>query len=185
MRVCVGCRVPAVQLVPVVGGGPATVRSAQSVPLLLGPAGAVTWDGEPCPVHHHGAPAPPLPLPVGPVSLPPRAASVYELRAGTPHSAFAAVAERPLSTRTLGRPPLSPGLLPPMARPRPIVRAENGAAGQLPVREPRKGSLAPPAERPQQKQTAQCGGLKKVMLISLSVIVLGVILAVALIFITK
>ncbi|XP_037071053.1 synapsin-1-like [Pollicipes pollicipes] len=53
---------PALHLVPVSGGGPPTIRSAQSVPLLLpGPAGPLTWDGEPCPVHHH----PPPPLPVG------------------------------------------------------------------------------------------------------------------------
>ncbi|XP_037071061.1 uncharacterized protein LOC119092190 [Pollicipes pollicipes] len=41
---------PALHLVPVSGGGPPTIRSAQSVPLLLpGPAGPLTWDGEPCP----------------------------------------------------------------------------------------------------------------------------------------
>ncbi|KAF0287202.1 hypothetical protein FJT64_014388 [Amphibalanus amphitrite] len=192
-------RGPAVQLVPLAGGGgPPTIRSAQSVPLLLGPPGAgITWDGEPCPVHHHGPPPPPMA--VGPMSLPPppRAASLYELRVGTPHSAYAP--DGPLTTMTvdrkgrpappgsaLGRPMMPPGLMPPMMRPRPIVRAENGAARELPVRDPRKASLVPPSEPPpQRKEPVKCGGFKKVMLISLSVIVLGVILAVALIFITK
>ena len=195
---------------PLNGGGPPTVRSAQSVPLLLGPAGPVTWDGEPCPVHHHG---PPLPLAAGPMSLPPphqpgfgppRAASLYDLRVGTSHSLYAPAEPLPPTAMTMtmdrkvgplgppappgsaiGRPILPPGLMPPMMRPRPIVRAEDGAARELPVRDPRKASLVPPAEVPQQKRPVGCGGLRKVLIISLSVIVLGVILAVALIFITK
>ena len=43
---------------PMLMPGTGSIRSVQSVPMLSPPAH--TWDGEPCPVHHHGPHHPPM-----------------------------------------------------------------------------------------------------------------------------
>ncbi|MPD04051.1 hypothetical protein E2C01_099720 [Portunus trituberculatus] len=122
-------------------GPPGTVKSARSVPALA----LATWDGEPCPVHG-GAPMPaPYHGPPPPMGPPPprRGTSIYDLR-GT----YATLPARPppgdrrsLAGSGLAPPPppgaphgIPPHLLPPMARPLPLVVDEKGHAEPLPVR---------------------------------------------------
>ena len=202
----------------VAGGYPGgTMKSAKSVPALVAP----TYDGEPCPVHH--GPMPPPGMPGPPMSMPPmvhpgyatmgpprRAASIYDMRMmsppptiyGTlPHPVGPADARSIAGSTVLG--PAAPGaplgippqLLPPMARPRPLVIGEGGTAEVLPVRSNKdkdgalpkallaaKGGAGDPVD-PKSKGPFCCKGGKVVFVAILSVIVLGIIATLMLLFI--
>ena len=191
------------------------MKSAKSVPALL----AATYDGEPCPVHHIGMhPGPPMSMPpmmhhgyatMGP---PRRAASIYDMRMmsppppptiyGTlPHPMPAADA-RSMAGSMMG--PAAPGaplgippqLLPPMARPRPLVIGEGGTPEVLPVRGAHdKGAALPKSilaskaaagavadEDNMKKRFCWRGGMC-VGWIILGVVVVGILLTLMLLFI--
>lgn len=200
-----------------------TIKSAKSVPALV----AATYDGEPCPVHHGGMPVPPpmsmppMPPMVHPgyatMGHPRRSASIYDMRmmmtpAPPPPAIYgtlpmpAPVASDARSVvgstmmSTSGAPVGIPAqLLPPMARPRPLVIGEGGTPEVLPVRaDNEKGATLPKALLASKAAAAAAGGsddgksLKKpfccrggvcVSWIILSVIVIGILLTLMLLFI--
>uniref|UniRef100_A0A6A7FSW3 Leucine-rich repeat extensin-like protein 2 n=1 Tax=Hirondellea gigas TaxID=1518452 RepID=A0A6A7FSW3_9CRUS len=203
------------------GGG--TMKSAKSVPALL----AATYDGEPCPVHHSsvmGLPPhmsmPPMMHPgYATMGHPRRAASIYDMRMissppppatiyGTlPHHMPAPLPDtRSVVGGSAIMGPAAPGaplgippqLLPPMARPRPVVIGEGGAPEVLPVRGRNekdvsalptsllsaKGAAASGDEDVKKiKKPFCCHGGACVCWIILSVIVIGIVLTLMLLFI--
>lgn len=151
-----------------------SIRSVHSVPMLAAvqPAAAPTWDGEPCPVHHH---PPPLPLAAlyghtpahpalsvaGPASVPPsvisgattvrRARSVAEISNGG--FSMAAHHHPPPGTPHLDHKSFHGSMHLAHANgatllrgppPSRVVLAENGAPSALPMRDPKNRSPLPP-----------------------------------------
>ncbi|KAK7069863.1 hypothetical protein SK128_021071 [Halocaridina rubra] len=174
----------------------------------------------------HGPPPPMLPppagyppmMPHGPMSLPPppgstrRASSIYDMRITSPHPAaiYGTLPARniPGDRRSVagstilgpaapGAPPgIPPHLLPPMARPRPLVLGEKGTPEPLPVRNvgDKNGSLPPGlsakaassvghSEDEKNLRGICCKGGPCVAWVILAVVCLGILLAVMLRFI--
>ncbi|XP_066980801.1 MAGE-like protein 2 isoform X1 [Macrobrachium rosenbergii] len=173
--------------------------------------------------HPHGMPMHPPPqgypmMPPGPLSLPPppgstrRASSIYDMRITSPHpgAIYGTLPVRniPGDRRSLagstilgpaapGAPPGIPThLLPPMARPRPLVLGEKGTPEPLPVRNGDKNGSLPPglsmkaassvghSEEDEKKSDGICcRGGACVAWVILAVVCLGILLAVMLRFI--
>lgn len=175
---------------PSVSHYPGTIKSAKSVPALLGP-----WDREPCPVHGVGPLSLPPPPPLMAMPPPRRAASIYDMRLLSPPPPpgpiYGTLPVRPAGDRrSLAIPPQ---LLPPMARPRPLVVSEDGTTEPLPVRSPpdkpgasltlaASAKLAADDARDSEKRRGCRGGVC-VGLIVLGVVSVGLLLGVLLVFI--
>ena len=187
-----------------------SIRSVQSVPMLAA-SGAPTWDGEPCPVHHHGPPqmpplaaiygmgAPTAAISMGPPSVPPsvisgattvrRARSVTELSNGGPPYALMAPPTPQLDQKSFH------GSMHHMANggtlargpPSRLVVGENGAPSALPMRIQKlpKGATLPRKTNGPSKSNDGlecCAGHFVVVWIILGIITFGILLAIILKF---
>ncbi|KAB7501851.1 hypothetical protein Anas_10207 [Armadillidium nasatum] len=190
---------------PSVSHYPGTLKSAKSVPAIG------TWDGEPCPIHGIGPMSLPGPHPP-PIMMPPHAAftlppkkanSIYDMRILAAHppppasvgAIYGTLPVRPpgIDRRSLVGAPagIPPQLLPPMARPRPIVLSEGGTAEPLPVRSPPDKTSTLPLDvaskmtdtNKDEKHKEKCRGGLCVGMIVMGVICTGLLLGILLVFI--
>lgn len=148
-------------------------RSTRSVPALA----LATWDGEPCPVHGHGIPPPPL-FHAGTMR---RHGSLFDVR---PPALFGPPPGPLMDKKSFhGSMQLvnTPWYAPPLMRPRPLVVP--AGAEPLPVRDPfRRPPGYPPskmAEDPDYDKVC-CKGHLIVLWIILGVVTVGVILGIVL-----
>jgi hypothetical protein len=184
-----------------------SIRSVHSVPMLAGPS-APTWDGEPCPVHHHhamplaalyGMGPPPMQhhpaLSMGPSSVPPsvisgattvrRARSVAELSNG----GFSMMAPPPGTPHldhksfhgSMHHLSMQNGGMMRGGMPTRMVLGENGAPSHLPMRDAKGRSPLPPKDDKDYGLDC-CSGHFVVIWIILGIITFGILLGIILKF---
>jgi len=193
--------------VPMMMPGTGSIRSVQSVPMLN--PHSHTWDGEPCPVHHHH---PMVPLAAlygmggGGVGYAPSMSLAYSV----PPSVIsgATTVRRARSVAELSQPGAPPGI--PYAHAdtlehehrrsmhasmaslghsqmrRPVghrmVMAENGAPSNLPIRQEQKKVSPIPSKDGKEKGLGCCSGHFVVIWIILGIVTFGVLLGIVLKF---
>jgi len=193
--------------VPMMMPGTGSIRSVQSVPMLN--PHSHTWDGEPCPVHHHH---PMVPLAAlygmggGGVGYAPSMSLAYSV----PPSVIsgATTARRARSVAELSQPGAPPGI--PYAHAdtlehehrrsmhasmaslghsqmrRPVghrmVMAENGAPSNLPIKQEQKKVSPLPSKDGKEKGLGCCSGHFVVIWIILGIVTFGVLLGIVLKF---
>jgi len=199
---------PSMPVMPMMPGpGTGSIRSVQSVPMLSPPSH--TWDGEPCPVHHHHQQMVPLaalygmgggigypPMTYGQSSVPPslisgattvrRARSVAEMSIGgrpynTPHSTGHDMDDRKSFHASMASLGGPSMILSPSRLGGRVVMNEAGAHSNLPQRR-RKVSPLPGKEEDEKGGLNCCSGHFVVLWIILGIITFGVLLGIVLKF---